>query len=79
MTLPAADILIRKLQSNNALSEGNRRAIRELELKPRPLEADHDIVRHGERPSQCAIIIAGRAYRCKILSSGKRQIFAIEP
>jgi CRP-like cAMP-binding protein len=74
MTLPPAEILIRKLQSNNALSEGDRRAIREVELKPRPVEADHDIVRHGDRPSQCAIIMAGWAYRYKILSSGRRQI-----
>jgi CRP-like cAMP-binding protein len=74
MSIPPLEILIRKLQTNSLLSEHDRRALRELELAPKPVRADLDIVRQGDRPSHCAILLSGWAYRYKVLSSGKRQI-----
>jgi CRP-like cAMP-binding protein len=74
MSLSPVEILIRKLQSNSMLSGEDRRALRSLELDPRSLPADRDIVRHGDRPVTCAFLLSGWAYRYKILSTGKRQI-----
>jgi CRP-like cAMP-binding protein len=40
----------------------------------RDLKADYDIVREGDRPSQCFLILDGFVCRYKIVSDGKRQI-----
>jgi CRP-like cAMP-binding protein len=41
------------------------------------LRADQDIVRVGERPSQCCLIIEGHTCRYNMTAEGKRQIFLL--
>jgi CRP-like cAMP-binding protein len=71
---PACEVLIRKIESTTPLTPEQVDAIRALPLDPRRVDSDQDIVREGDKPAHCAIILSGWAYRYKILSSGKRQI-----
>jgi CRP-like cAMP-binding protein len=68
--------LIRKLKSIATLSDEERHAIESLPVKTRILNARQDIVRDGDKPSQCCLILDGWACRYKLLSEGKRQIFS---
>jgi CRP-like cAMP-binding protein len=73
---PDAHPLIRKLESIVDLSPEEREALAHLPMIVRDLKAGQDIVREGDRPSQCCNIIEGFAFRYKIMDGGKRQIFA---
>jgi CRP-like cAMP-binding protein len=68
--------LVRKLESIVDLSEDERQAIARLPVTVRDLKRDQDIVRDGDRPSQCCLILDGFAYRYKMLENGKRQILS---
>ncbi|MEA1835274.1 Crp/Fnr family transcriptional regulator [Methylobacterium durans] len=69
-------MLIRKLESIAPLSDDERQAILNLPAKTRALRASQDIVRDGDKPSQCCLILSGWAYRYKIIGKGRRQIFS---
>jgi CRP-like cAMP-binding protein len=71
-----SDPLIRKLESIAPLSDDERQAIVTLPMTIRDLNADQDIIRDQDRPSQCCLIIEGFACRYKVLPGGKRQIFS---
>jgi CRP-like cAMP-binding protein len=68
--------LIRKLESIAPLSYEERQAIESLPVRIQPLNARQDIVREGDQPSQCCLILEGWACRYKLLSQGKRQILS---
>lgn len=69
-------ILVRKLESIATLSKAEMRAISDLPIRIRALEARQDIVRDGDRPSHCCLILDGWACRYKLLSEGRRQILS---
>lgn len=66
--------LVRKLASIAPLSEDEKRALSGLQFNFRDLRADQDIVRDGDRPSQCCLVLDGFVCRYKVLHDGKRQI-----
>ena len=68
--------LIRKLESVTTLSEDERKTILELPVRVRDLRANEDVVREGERPSQCCLLVEGFLCRYKILPNGTRTILA---
>jgi len=68
--------LIRKLESIFDLTEEERHGIAKLPVSIRDLKADEDIVRDGDRPTRCCLILDGFAFRYKALEGGKRQIFS---
>jgi CRP-like cAMP-binding protein len=68
--------LIRKLESVTTLSEDERKTILELPVRVRDLRADEDIVREGDRPSQCCLLAEGFLCRYKTLPNGNRTIMA---
>lgn len=70
------DVLIRKLSSLGRLSEGERQAVLGLPMHVRLFEADRHIVREGERPSQCCLILQGFTCRSKLTVDGGRQIMS---
>ncbi|KIU27874.1 Crp/Fnr family transcriptional regulator [Methylobacterium radiotolerans] len=70
------DVLIRKLESIGTLSEEERQAIQSLPMRIHILGARQDIVRDGEQPTQCCLILDGWVCRYKLLSQGKRQILS---
>ena len=69
-------LLIRKLESIATLSDEERQAIESLPVRINHLDARQDIVRDGDRPSHCCLILDGWACRYKLLSVGKRQILS---
>jgi CRP-like cAMP-binding protein len=68
--------LIRRLETITSLSEDEKKAILDLPAKVVDLRADADIVREGDRPSQCCLLVEGFLCRYKNLANGKRQIMA---
>jgi CRP-like cAMP-binding protein len=69
-------MLIRKLESISTLSNEERQAIQSLPVRINHLDAHQDLVRDGDRPSHCCLILDGWAARYKLLSGGKRQILS---
>ena len=72
----AMTVLVRKLESVASLSAEERQAIQSLPVRTRTLQPRQDIVRDGDKPSQCCLILDGWACRYKLLSEGRRQIFS---
>jgi CRP-like cAMP-binding protein len=76
MPHPSLARLIRKLETITSLSDEDKTAILGLPVKLAELRADADIVRDGDRPSQCCMLVEGFLCRYKNLPDGKRQIMA---
>jgi CRP-like cAMP-binding protein len=68
--------LIRKLESIVDLSDQEREAVLVLPFTIKTVGEDEDLVRDGDRPSECCMIVEGFACRYKILPEGKRQIMS---
>ena len=73
---PEHNVLIRKLRSISPLSEDERHCLLTLPLSTKGFAADQDIVREGDRPSECCLVIEGFTCRYKFTDEGKRQIFS---
>ncbi|WP_110668884.1 Crp/Fnr family transcriptional regulator [Salinicola halophilus] len=71
------ELMIRRLKSIYTLSPEEAQAIEGLPVQVVSLESGQDIVRMGERPSQCCIVIDGFSCVYKLTSDGSRQIMAI--
>ena len=65
---------IRKLESIAILSDVERRAIESLPVKINHLEARRDIMRDGDKPAHCCLVVDGWVCRYKLLNGGRRQI-----
>lgn len=66
--------LLLKLGSIADLSDEEKQAIVNLPMNVKVCEPDTDIVRDGDRPSDCAVVLSGFVCRYKILLDGRRQI-----
>jgi CRP-like cAMP-binding protein len=73
---PGHAMLMRKLQSISPLSDDERHCLLTLPLATRIVGPDHDIVREGDRPTECCLIVEGFACRYKHTAEGRRQIFS---
>jgi CRP-like cAMP-binding protein len=73
---PDQSRLIRKLETIVDLSAEEREAILDLQMTVRAVGEDEDLVRDGDRPSECCVIIEGFACRYKLTAEGKRQIMS---
>lgn len=73
---PEHDRLMRKLESIIDLTEEDEKALLRLPLRVKLVGADQDIVREGDRPSECCLVLEGFVCRYKILPSGRRQIMS---
>ena len=70
------DVLARKLAQLAPLSADERAAVMALPVTVKDFGADEDVVREGDIPTECAILLGGFACRYKILASGRRQILS---
>ena len=66
--------LIRKLESIFTLTDDERQALETLPMQLAVLKDHQDIVREGDRPSRCCLILSGFTATYKITAGGKRQI-----
>lgn len=71
------ELLIRQFALHSPLGEASRQTIRDLPYSLKAHEAGTYLVREGDRPSTCAVLIDGYAYRQKETSDGQRQIVSL--
>jgi CRP-like cAMP-binding protein len=70
-------LLIRRLEANHTLSREDREAMMALPYKLRWLEPATYLVREGDHPRTCGILVSGFAFRQKITGEGARQIIGL--
>ena len=68
--------LVLKLESITDLTPEETQALLDLPMRVQDVREDQDLVREGDRPSQCCLLLEGFAARYKFTNTGKRQIFA---
>jgi CRP-like cAMP-binding protein len=73
---PDHNRLIRKLETIVDLSTEEKEALLGLPLTIKTLGQDQDIVRDGDRPFECCLLVEGFACRYKLLADGRRQIMS---
>jgi len=71
------ELLCRKLATHHPLSRQDEAAVLALPYKLRTMEAQSYLVREGDRPEICAVLIAGYAFRHKLTGDGARQIVSL--
>jgi CRP-like cAMP-binding protein len=71
-----AAALIRKLESIAPLAPEEKAALLRLPLRLRAVPAHQDIIREGDVPSECCLIVAGFACRYNVTAQGRRQILS---
>ena len=71
---PKTHPLIRKLESVFTVSDEERQALIKLPMHIIEIRPDQDIVREGDRPSRCCLVLEGFACTSKIIEDGNRQI-----
>lgn len=76
MSSASAHPLVEKLESITDLTAAEREALAALPMRVQDVRADLDVVREGDRPSQCCLVVEGFTCRYKFTDKGKRQIFA---
>lgn len=77
MITSAHEVWIRRLEQSTPLLDFERDALRTIPVKVRKIEPRTDIVRDGDRPTQCCMIIDGFCWRYKVTSAGNRQILSV--
>jgi CRP-like cAMP-binding protein len=68
--------LVRMLESILDLSEDEKDVLRNVSGTIKTVGPRQDLVREGDRPHECCLILDGFAYRYKLTETGKRQIFS---
>ena len=68
------EALITKLNSISSVSDEQRKALEELPFTIKQIRADQDIVREGDQPSSCCLLLQGFLHLYKSLPNGSRQI-----
>jgi CRP-like cAMP-binding protein len=69
--------MVRRFQARAPLTDTDMAAIRALPFAYRTLDAATYLLREGEPPEQCALLLSGFAYRHKVTGEGERQILAV--
>jgi CRP-like cAMP-binding protein len=71
------DPMLKKLAYYAPLDDADFEALRALPYQLKTVDARQDIVREGERPTFCCVILSGFAFRYKLVAGGARQIVSI--
>ncbi|CAO1661298.1 hypothetical protein NYA30BAC_01218 [Halomonas sp. NYA30] len=74
---PHTYLMIRKLESNFTLTAEERQALQELPVQTQDVKSNQDIVKMGDQPSQCCLLLEGFSCVYKLTLEGKRQIMAL--
>lgn len=76
MTSPHMSPLIRKLEQLFPLTSEERELLEAACSRAIQMDGDQDVVREGDQPSDCNLLLEGMVCRYKLLEDGKRQIFS---
>jgi CRP-like cAMP-binding protein len=71
------DLLIRKIRTHYPLTLEDQQRIVGLPFRVRTLEPQSYILREGDLPDRCAVLLSGFAFRHKLTGEGARQIMAL--
>jgi CRP-like cAMP-binding protein len=75
--MKATERLLQKLKLGTALDADDAEAIKRLPVIVKELAPHTAIVREGERPHQCCLLVEGFLCRSKTTDAGKRQILSV--
>ena len=70
-------LLLRKLSAHSPLDEEDREAILALSWTRKTIEPQGYIVREGDVPVLCGVLLSGFAFRQKLTGDGSRQIVSL--
>lgn len=70
-------LMIRKLESIFPLSDEEKQALSALPIQLEDIKTNQDVVRMGDQPSRCCLILDGFTCMYKVTAEGKRQILAL--
>ncbi|MGP8291738.1 Crp/Fnr family transcriptional regulator [Vreelandella zhanjiangensis] len=70
-------LLIRKLDTIFTLTDEERQGLQDLPIQTKEMKTHQDIVKEGEYPSQCCMVLEGATCTYKVTIDGKRQILAL--
>lgn len=70
-------LMVRRLEAHGEIAADDRQALLDLRFKSRTLEPSAYVVREGDRPIVCGVLLSGFAYRQKQTSDGLRQIVSL--
>ncbi|HEX6374283.1 MAG TPA: Crp/Fnr family transcriptional regulator [Allosphingosinicella sp.] len=73
----AIERLLTRFETRCALGDEDRDAVRGLPFVHRTLAPSAYIVREGEPPQACALLLTGFAFRHKVTGNGERQIMSV--
>lgn len=68
--------VLRKLDRLSPLTESDRITIAALPFRYEQVAAGRQLVREGDRPTECCVLLSGYAFRSKDTQDGKRQILS---
>src|SRR3982751_1276482 len=74
---PTFEKMIRRLERRSPLSDSDRALLLGLPHNVKKLPAASHIVRDGDKPDYCTILLSGFAYRYKLTGEGGRQIISL--
>ena len=72
------DRFVRRLCTRAPLSESDRESLLALPYTLRTLEPMSYLVREGDPPQHCGLLVSGFAFRQKLTADGARQIIALQ-
>lgn len=73
---PHGAAMIRKLESHAPLAVDEKAAVLRLPLVLRTISADQDVVREGDKPTECCLVVEGFVCRYALTGEGRRQILS---
>ncbi|MYZ48095.1 Crp/Fnr family transcriptional regulator [Propylenella binzhouense] len=76
LSISAIRPFIRKLEAFRTISDEERSDLEALPMQITEIRADQDLVREGDRPSRCCVLLRGFGHTYKMTEDGKRQITA---
>jgi CRP-like cAMP-binding protein len=70
-------LLLEQLQLHASLPDEDRQLVLDLPYRLRRLDPGGYLVREGDVPTHCAVLVTGYVYRQKVTGNGSRQILAL--
>lgn len=68
---------LQELENHTRLTESDRRAVLDLPVRLRHIDPGGYLLREGDIPTTCCVLLKGFAYRQKLTGDGSRQIMAV--
>jgi CRP-like cAMP-binding protein len=74
---PTFEAMVRRLERRTPLSPGDRQTLLTLPHTVRRLAVNGHVIRDGDAPEYCALLLSGFAFRYKLTGEGARQIISL--